>query len=230
MQGTFQSSLDTCAQGPGAQGSCKVQPTPVSFKVHMTATTTLCLVRHGETDWNLRGLTQGSTDIPLNETGRRQAGATGLTLSANNWDRIITSTLSRAQETGRIIAEKTGVTSVEVVPGLEERSYGEAEGLSMSERGRRFPDSVVPGAERWEAVRRRSLGAIDSIAKRYRGERIIAVSHGGTIINLLSAITGEELKGTVVLENACMNLLTHEGSWKVMWMNRVADPALQLTG
>ena len=69
----------------------------------------LYLVRHGETDWNLQRRIQGSTDIPLNDTGREQAAATGRLLARREWDAIYSSPLSRAIETGELIAREVGL-------------------------------------------------------------------------------------------------------------------------
>ena len=61
--------------------------------------TLLYLVRHGETDWNRTHRIQGSTDIPLNDTGRAQARRAGRLLAKRSWDGIYSSPLSRAFET-----------------------------------------------------------------------------------------------------------------------------------
>ena len=53
--------------------------------------TTICLVRHGETDWNRLGKYQGREDVPLNDTGRDQARVTGRFLSRSAWDAIVSS-------------------------------------------------------------------------------------------------------------------------------------------
>mgnify|MGYP000626705443 CR=1 FL=1 len=90
----------------------------------------LYLVRHGETDWNLERRIQGSTDIPLNNTGREQARVTGRLLSSRHWDAIYSSPLSRARETAEIIASEVGLPGPTPVDALVERAYGEAEGLA----------------------------------------------------------------------------------------------------
>ena len=84
-------------------------------------TTELYLVRHGETDWNRQHRIQGLTDIPLNETGRAQARATGRLLSRRSFDGIYASPLDRAMETARIIADELGLPAPEPVEGLVER-------------------------------------------------------------------------------------------------------------
>ncbi|MGK0532507.1 histidine phosphatase family protein [Bacillus sp. 'calajunan'] len=65
--------------------------------------TVLCLVRHGETEWNATGKLQGRENIDLNKNGKQQAGKCGLYLRENRWDVIISSPLSRAKQTAEII-------------------------------------------------------------------------------------------------------------------------------
>ena len=184
----------------------------------------LCLIRHGETDWNLRGLTQGSTDIPLNELGREQARITGGFLASEAWDAIYASDLSRARETARIIGESIGLSEVTSDHRLRERSFGEAEGMDSSERKRRFPDwDGIPGAELWEEVRRRGLAVLDMIAASHPGERVLLVSHGGVLISVLSHLSGGAIvPGRPPLRNLSMSRLIFDGTWRIDSFNRVA--------
>ncbi len=132
--------------------------------------TLIYLVRHGETDWNRQRRIQGSTDIPLNPTGRAQAGRTGLLLSRRSWDGIASSPLSRARETGTIISAAIGLdpNGVEVIDDLAERRYGAAEGLDQLELSRLFPgETAVPGRESREDVAARVIPALVSLAERY---------------------------------------------------------------
>ena len=92
------------------------------------------LVRHGETEWNRERRIQGVSDIPLNDTGRAQAAALGDILVGHNFDLIVSSPLSRADETARIIAQRLGMPAPITVPDLIERNYGEAEEPSKHER------------------------------------------------------------------------------------------------
>lgn len=188
-------------------------------------------MRHGETDWNAFGLTQGSTDIPLNDTGRRQAADTGTLLAEEPWDALVASSLGRAIETAEIIGTHTGLSDIAVESRLVERGFGPAEGMRAEERKRMFPDKVIPGAETWEEVKVRTLEALEWIAAEYRGQRVIAVSHGGTILNVLAELSdGLYAPGSVVLENASMNLLEHDGErWRVRWCNRTTSPGITAT-
>ena len=186
--------------------------------------TTLCLVRHGETDWNLRQLTQGSTDVPLNDNGRMQAQATARALAGDRWDAVISSPLARAQQTAQLIAEELRIPAVEREEGLVERSYGAAEGTGLSERKRLFPNKRIPGAESWEAVEVRAFAALERIVRRHAGKRVIVVSHGGTITRILHRISDGEIdRQTIRPQNASMHLIAHNGSWKVLWYNGTAE-------
>lgn len=149
----------------------------------------LYLVRHGETDWNLARRIQGSTDIPLNDTGRRQAAETGRLLGRRPWDAVITSPLSRAFETGSIIARELGLPAPSTDADLVERQYGEAEGLNYREMAERFPgDTPVPGRESREEVAARVLPALVAIAQAHEDEAVVVVTHGGVIRSVLGVV------------------------------------------
>lgn len=95
--------------------------------------TTICLVRHGQTDWNAQGKLQGQTDIPLNELGKIQARQCGEFLMKEDWDVIITSPLIRARETADIIAHYMDVPVIEKIEFIE-KNFGAAEGLTAEKR------------------------------------------------------------------------------------------------
>ena len=152
----------------------------------------LYLVRHGETDWNLQRRIQGSTDIPLNDTGRAQARRAGELLSGRRWDAVIASPLSRAHETASIIAAELGLPEPTTDARLMERAYGDAEGLEVSEVDRRYPgDSFVPGREEREDVAARAIAALVDIGEANHGKAVIVVSHGGLIRSVLNAVDPE---------------------------------------
>jgi broad specificity phosphatase PhoE len=158
--------------------------------------TNFFLVRHGETDWNRLGRIQGSTDIPLNDTGREQARATGEKMQGRRWDVLVSSPLSRAMETASIIASFIGMPEPTPIADLVERNYGEAEGLTGPELESSFPnDAPVPGRETREDVKDRVLAALHAIASENKGKNVIVVAHGGVIRAVLHSTTGQAFFG-----------------------------------
>ena len=151
--------------------------------------TAFALVRHGETDWNRERRIQGSTDIPLNDTGREQAAAAGELLRGRQWSRIIASPLARAAETAAIIAERVGMPGPELDGAFVERNYGDAEGCTGAELDARFPEwTDVPGRETREAVAERVIAGLLRVAAEHPGESIIVVCHGGVIRSVLESV------------------------------------------
>src|ERR1700754_1955827 len=88
-------------------------------------------LRHGETDWNAQGLSQGNVDIPLNGTGIAQAHAAGKWLCNRGIASIVASPLSRARRTAEIVAESLGLPVI-IDSDLREVSFGVQEGQPMS--------------------------------------------------------------------------------------------------
>jgi len=176
----------------------------------------LYFVRHGETDWNAERRIQGSTDIPLNETGRRQASGTGRLLARRSWDALYASPLSRAFETASIIGAEVGLPTPIPLPEIVERNYGEAEGLTGSEIDARFPgDSPVPGRETREEVVARVLPALLELAERHSGQNVIVVGHGGVIRSVLLAVDPEHDHGPIT--NGSVHSFAHEdGSFELI--------------
>jgi uncharacterized phosphatase len=160
--------------------------------------TSLYLVRHGETDWNAQRRIQGSTDIPLTDMGRAQAATTGRLLARREWDGVYTSPLSRAMETAEIISAEIGLGAPEVVSGIVERNYGEAEGLNWQQIEALFPGSMdVPGRESHREVADRAIPALIELAHRHPGESLIVVSHGGVIRSVLNAVSPSNSHGMI---------------------------------
>jgi len=174
--------------------------------------TTLSIVRHGQTDWNLHKRIQGQTDIPLNSTGRAQAAEAGVKLRARHWDAIVSSPLMRAEETARLIAGELGLPSPEVFPDIMERHHGEIEGLTFAERQLRFPDGVaVPGLESRSDVLARVLPALGQIAIEHEGQSVLVVSHGGVIGTLIRHLTdGERPRHEELIANGSV----HDFDWE----------------
>ena len=194
--------------------------------------TILTLVRHGETDWNSGGRIQGSTDIPLNDTGRAQARELAERLATEYAGReavVVSSDLSRAAETADIVAAALGTTVSLRMPGLQERSYGDAEGMDAPT----FYDTYgpwhaadVPGAETWPVVRERALAALaEAVASAPEGADVIAVAHGALIREvILFATDGAFPREGERLPNCSATTFRLDGdSWEMLAYAGVAS-------
>lgn len=151
-------------------------------------TTTIYLVRHGATDWNVNKRAQGTADIPLNETGEMQALHTAEELSKVTVDHVYTSDLQRACYTAEAIAKAHDLEVVKE-PRFREIDQGEWTGLTVDEIRGRWPDrwgparhySERPGGESPQEVRTRALAALKDVVEKHPDENVVIVSHGGTI-------------------------------------------------
>ena len=149
--------------------------------------TRLLLVRHGETEWNRQGRYQGSVDVPLNATGRRQAKALAAQLSAEPIAAVYSSTLRRAYDTAVPIAAAHGLTVVRD-PRLNEINQGLWEGLrpaeivlrwaALHDQWEREPLTVrLPEGDTLEEVKARVLAALDDILFAWSGQTVCIVAH-----------------------------------------------------
>ncbi|MFD1020851.1 histidine phosphatase family protein [Thalassobacillus hwangdonensis] len=147
--------------------------------------TTIGFVRHGITEWNVQKRVQGTTDIPLNDTGKQQAEAAGERLTLEEpWDLIISSDLGRASETASIIGEKLGVPIDHKEQRIRELNCGEIEGTTEEERVEKWGPNwreLDLGMDSYESIGKRGLAYIEELATTYGGKRVLVVSHGGFI-------------------------------------------------
>ena len=156
------------------------------------------MVRHGETDWNRENRFQGRADPPLNDTGRAQAVELAEQLLAEGAAALYTSPLRRARETAVIVGERLGLP-VQIADDLQEVDVGSWSGLTRSEVEARFP----AGYRRWlddghgwddgetyDELGSRVVLGLGQIAVRHRGERVLALTHGGPIRSALAAAAG----------------------------------------
>ena len=150
--------------------------------------TDLILWRHGQTDYNLQGRIQGQVDIPLNDTGRQQAQRAADGIAALGPTRIVSSPLVRARATAEVLSSLTGL-SVEIDPGLVEKSFGTWEGLKAADIKKQWPDHYATWRAGGDLPRFRIEGrretaervgeALKAItADAARGDVVVAVSHG----------------------------------------------------
>ncbi|MCS6710962.1 histidine phosphatase family protein [Brachybacterium sp. EF45031] len=179
------------------------------------------LVRHGQTDYNLRGLFQGSSDIPLNDTGREQAHHALEPLPAIPWDTVVSSPLQRAEQTARIIAEDHDIPWGGTDVRLREIDWGAAEGRPVDEMERLYPDRSFPGREDHQQVADRGYDALEDLEQRFPGKNVLVVAHGTLIRFLLSGIAERPLDS---IPNGTLSVITLEGTtWGVEMIAGVAE-------
>ena len=184
----------------------------------------ICLVRHGETDWNNIGKLQGREDVPMNTTGINQVKETAKYLKNFAWKAIISSPLSRARMSAEIIAAEIGTIEIYEEGDFIERDYGAASGMTAEERKANFPDGNWTGVEPAEALQQRTLAALSRSIEKFEGGDIIIVSHGSAINSILAYYSNNEIgTGRTALKNAGMVLLEKdEGEIKIVSYDKIA--------
>jgi probable phosphoglycerate mutase len=155
----------------------------------VNAPTYVCVTRHGETDWNIAGILQGWTDVPINDQGRRQAYELVGNFSHSKFSKIYSSPLIRSLETAEIIARSLRLDPPGRHEGLKERNFGVFQGIPKSELAdlnpvvlqqilKRNPATDFEQGESMDEFADRVLDAIVRIAEPNAGKRILAVTHG----------------------------------------------------
>jgi probable phosphoglycerate mutase len=191
--------------------------------------TRLCIVRHGETDWNAAKRLQGQVDIPLNDVGQAQAAATAAGLAGQRFDAIYSSDLLRAWQTAQPIAAVLGL-GVNAAPGLRERHYGRMQGLTSADARQRFPDLSaayaardpqhdLEGGETLARFAERVARTIADLAAAHAGQTLLLVAHGGVldIVYRIAAACELTVPRDFPIPNAGVNWIEYrDGTWRVL--------------
>ncbi len=183
--------------------------------------TTLLVVRHGETEWNVQQRFQGHGDSPLTDKGRTDVRALGRRLKGVDFDRLISSDLGRARETAELIAQQTG-HEVVFDAHLRERNYGVMEGLTIPEIKSRYaeslqklidgdPDAVIPQGESHRQHYDRNIRFVEQYLRDHAGTTALLVVHGGVLDSLLRYVTALPLDHPrcFTAVNASLNVFSH---------------------
>ena len=193
-------------------------------------TTQFCLVRHGETDWNVERRLQGHTDIALNERGLKQATQMAKALQAIDlqFDVLYTSDLQRAAQTAQAIEKVFGVSAI-THQALRERNLGALQGLTTKEAPELEPKlwgthlsrslhEELRGGESIFQFATRIRGVLEQIRDKHVGKTILLVSHGGALDMMYRIASNQALDADKVVSvpNASLSWISHDGqSWKV---------------
>ncbi len=178
----------------------------------------LYLIRHGRTEWNRLWRIQGDLDVPLDEEGRRQAGALAKALEAVPLRTVYASPMQRAVETASAIAAGHGLP-LQLDPRLKERNWGQYQGMRREEAALAYAGAEAdlradprsarpPGGESFIELTARAESALREIAAKEEGA-VAVVCHGGTIVAGLMALLGLDSwpRTRFVIDNASISLL-----------------------
>jgi 2,3-bisphosphoglycerate-dependent phosphoglycerate mutase len=173
----------------------------------------LILLRHGESQWNLENRFTGWVDVPLSPRGIQEAKDAGVKLRSFTFDRAYTSVLARANETLRLVLEAIGQTAIPIEKdkALNERMYGELQGLNKDETVKKYGEAQVkiwrrsydvppPGGESLKDTAERVLPYYEQTIKPYllKGDTILVAAHGNSLRALIMEL--EQLSREQVLE------------------------------
>ena len=173
----------------------------------------LVLLRHGQSQWNLENRFTGWVDVPLTDLGETEARRAGEKIKAAGlrFDRTFTSVLQRAIRTLELVLDVLGQTGLPNDRGqaLNERHYGDLQGLDKAETAKKFGDEQVrlwrrsydvapPGGESLENTAARTLPYLQSniLPAVHDGQHVLVAAHGNSlrsIIMHLDGLTREEV-------------------------------------
>ncbi|UCV02985.1 histidine phosphatase family protein [Dechloromonas denitrificans] len=195
-------------------------------EIPTTRPTRICLVRHGETEWNAARRIQGQIDIGLNETGLKQAEAAGRWLKGAGIAALYSSDLKRAWTTALAIGVALALTP-RPVPEMRERRYGVFEGLTYDEAKASHPDGYAAfegrnadydfeNGESLKAMFARVTGKLQEIAAAHPGQNVVVVLHGGVLDIINRFVRGNSLETLrdFLIPNAGINWISMaDGRW-----------------
>jgi probable phosphoglycerate mutase len=191
--------------------------------------TKLIVVRHGQTEWNIRGIRQGHLDSPLTERGLAQAKALGRRLQREKFNALYSSDLGRAVQTAHEISNVTGHKII-VDARLRERHLGIFQGLNADEIESKYPHErrlmrtsgpayVIPGGESMVQCVERNVAFLNRLVEKHAGETVVVVTHGGVVSGFFRHTLAIPLEAPRRFEfvNAGLNVFAHEeGNWMLL--------------
>lgn len=195
----------------------------------VSSVTRFCLIRHGETAWNLDRRLQGQLDVDLNPLGRHQAQAAASWLAGEPVDALYASDLKRAWHTAERL-ELTLNLPRRAAPEFRERRYGAFEGLTYEQAAERYPDAyrhfevrhpdqpLPQGGESLRALFGRVTEKLLALAREHRGQTVVIVTHGGVldVVNRFVRQIPLDAPRDFVIPNAGLNWITEaSGRWEI---------------
>lgn len=192
------------------------------------------LIRHGQTNWNIEGRIQGKTDIPLNETGLRQAELLAKGMRNRDIAAVYSSPLLRARQTAEILAREKALP-VEEIPGLREVDFGLWEGKTWEEIEAEYPRDfhrweenpalgMPTGGETVDCCKERCRRAVERILAEESGRMaageaqlhpgtpdVAVVAHGGILVHVADyLLRNQKEKKEIIVKNASISVVEYD--------------------
>ena len=202
----------------------------------------LALIRHGQSLWNLENRFTGWVDVPLTENGRTEARRAGRSLRelGIRFDAAYTSVLSRAIETLSIVQSELGQENLPVTKdqALNERHYGELQGLNKDETRKKFGEAQVklwrrsydvapPGGESLKDTAARTLPYFESriLPDLKSGKNVLVAAHGNSLRSIVMFLDKLSREQVLALEIATgVPLLYEIGPDGAVRSKRILEP------
>lgn len=205
--------------------------------------TTLIIIRHGLTEYNIENRIQGHLDTALTQEGLDQAEQAAEYIADHyNIDAIYSSDLSRAMNTAKPLAKRFELP-IHPERDLRELCLGHWEGLLYAEGAALYPETAAKrkenpalvrydGGESFEDLGERALRAVTRIAEENDGKTVAIASHGGTIRALLCLWHGRPISETYeipAVPNTAINVVTYENGEFTILKENVTEHLTRLT-
>ncbi|KAF6014182.1 hypothetical protein HII13_000527 [Brettanomyces bruxellensis] len=154
------------------------------------------VVRHGQTEWNITRRMQGHHDIPLNETGKKQAALLGKELRDYDFDFVITSDLTRCLQTlGNVLGKKLEDANLKKTKNFRERYMGDVEGMYIDDARKKYGASFRDRGETKEELISRLSKEWNNLleeSKEKDYKNVLMCAHGGVITNFFRYLVAEK--------------------------------------
>ncbi len=200
--------------------------------------TQIIIVRHGQTEWNIKGIRQGHLDSRLTPRGVTQAKALATRLAREKFSALYSSDLGRALETAQEIASVTGHQII-TDARLRERHLGVFQGLNADEISEKYPEErrllrtigpayVIPGGESMYQQVERNIAFLNELAEKHPEETLVVVTHGGVVSGFFRHTLSIPLEAPRRFEfvNAGLNVFAREdGNWMLLTWGDVSHLA-----
>lgn len=189
--------------------------------------TELILLRHGETDWNRELRFQGHVDVPLNDIGHEQARRVAARLATEAVHHLVSSDLTRAQQTARPVAQHN-LQALPLAPvtdaALREQCFGVIDGMRVADIKVQYPDEwaqwvqfdadfAFSGGESTRQFHARVMAAVGGLARQHGGRTLVVVTHGGVLDMIYRTALSLPLSGArqSLIPNAGLNRVRIQG-------------------